>query len=303
MLDNEKFAIEKNSNIFQKNLSLDELKSLSTFLSKIFKKNLNFQFKNKFSTEFLNWLYNENPNGKAITNSVYDDEKIIAHFALIPISVIYKNEIYKSALSVFTAVDENNRGLYFFHKLASKSFELAKSNGIRFVIGVSNQVSSELFVKCFKFKLISPLDVKIGLSNFNEKNDLPHIFEIFKDNKTLRWRLNNPRFKYQIYKYNKSKKNIIFNNHYKLFKIHMGYISNKDLDFQNEIYLKKSYNLNPFNMWIGLNNNLENGLMTFNFPQILKPSALNLIIKDLSSEETDLNKKDIKFNLIDFEIF
>ena len=83
----------------------------------------------------------------------------------------------------------------------------------------------------------------------------------------------------------------------------MGFISTKDVDFQNEIYLKKSYNLNPFNMWIGLNNNLENELMTFNFPQIFKPSNLNLIIKDLNSGETDLKKKDIKFNLIDFEIF
>lgn len=303
MLDKEKFASKKNSNISQKDLSINELKSLSIFLSKIFKKNLNFQLKNKFSAKFLNWLYNENPNGKAIVNNVYEDEKIIAHFALIPVSVLYKGKIYKSALSVFTAVDENNRGLYFFHKLASKSFELAKSNGIRFIIGVSNQISSELFVKCFKFKLISPLEVKIGLSKFNEKNDSSHIFEIFKDKKTLHWRLNNPRFKYQIYKQKKLTKNIIFNNHYRLFKIHMGSIPTKNLDFQNEIYLKTSYNLNPFNMWIGLNNNLENKLMAFNFPQIFKPSALNLVIKDLNSEETNLSKKDIKFNLIDFEIF
>jgi hypothetical protein len=303
MLDKAKFATKKNSNIYQKDLSIDELKKLSTFLSKIFKKNLSFQLKNKFSAEFLNWLYNENPNGKAIVNNVYEDEKIIAHFALIPISVMYKNEIYKSALSVFTAVDENNRGLYFFHKLASKSFDLAKSNGLRFIIGVSNQISSELFVKCFNFKLISPLEVKIGLSKFNEKNDLPHIFEVFKDKKTICWRLNNPRFKYQICKQKKQKEFIIFNNHYKLFKMHMGFFSTKDLNFQNEIYLKTTYNLNPFNMWIGLNNNLEDKLMSFNFPEIFKPSPLNLIIKDLNSKETNLSKKDIKFNLIDFEIF
>ena len=78
MLDKAKFATKKNSNIYQKDLSIDELKKLSTFLSKIFKKNLSFQLKNKFSAEFLNWLYNENPNGKAIVNNVYEDEKIIA---------------------------------------------------------------------------------------------------------------------------------------------------------------------------------------------------------------------------------
>ncbi len=293
-----------NSDISQKNLSIRDLEKLSAFLCKIFKKNLNFQLNNKFSAEFLNWLYNQNPNGKAIVNNIYEGEKIIAHFALVPILVRYQKEIYKSALSVFTAVDENYRGLYFFHKTASKSFDTAKSKGIRFIIGVSNEMSSELFVKFFNFKLVSPLEVKIGLSKFNEKNDLPHNFQIFKDKKTLYWRLNNPRFKYQIYKQKNQKEAIIFNNHYKLFKMHMGFFSEKDLNFKYETNFKKTiYNLNPFNMWIGLNNNLEDKIMSFNFPKILKPSPLNLIIKDLNSKETNLSKKDIKFNLIDFEIF
>ena len=41
--------------------------------------------------------------------------------------------------------------------------------GLRFIIGVANQVSSELYVKCFKFKLISQLAVKVGLSTFKKK--------------------------------------------------------------------------------------------------------------------------------------
>ena len=301
MQDNLNFNNYKKSGDSQKKLDLQELKILSIFLSKIFRKNLNFQLKKKFSVEFLNWLYNENPNGKAIINNIYEDGKIIAHFALVPIRVMFENKTYKSALSVFTAVDKNYRGLYFFHKLASKSFEMAKSEGIRFIIGVANEISAELFVKCFKFQLVSPLNVKIGFSKFKEKNNLPHKFEILRDSNTLNWRLNNPRFKYQIYK--KKKEFIIFNNNYKLFKIYMGHFSNGDPDFQNKICTKIIYNLNPFNMWIGLNNNLQNSMMSINFPNILKPSSLNLIIKDLANEQTNLNKEDIKFNLIDFEIF
>ena len=85
--------------------------------------------------------------------------------------------------------------------------------------------------------------------------------------------------------------------------MNMGYVSNKDLDLQNKILFKDSYNLNPFNMWIGLNNNLKDTKISFNFPKILKPSSLNLIIKDLESEETNLSKEDIKFNLIDYEMY
>ena len=85
--------------------------------------------------------------------------------------------------------------------------------------------------------------------------------------------------------------------------MNMGYFSNKDLDLKKDSHVKKTYNLNPINMWIGLNNNLKNTNMTFDFPNILKPSPLNLIIKDLNSEETNINKEDIKFNLIDYEMF
>ena len=196
---------------------------------------------------------------------------------------------------------KKKRGLYFFHKLASKSFELAKFEDIRFVIGVANKISSELFVKCFKFKLISPLDVKIGLSKFEEKNNLSHKFEIFKNNEVLNWRLKNPRFTYQICK---EKNNfLIFNNNYRLFKIRMGDFAIQDTRLYKKILSEVTHNINPLNMWIGLNNNLKHTKMSFNLPKMLKPSPLNLIIKDLKSEETLLNKTDIKFNLIDFEIF
>ena len=141
------------------NHSLKQLNSLSIFLSKIFKKNLYFQLKTKFSTEFFDWLYNKNPNGRAIINNIYENNKIVAHFALVPVKVLYKKKIYKSALSVFTAVDKNNRGLYYFHKIATKSLQIAKSKGIRFVIGVSNEASAKIFINVLNFKLIS-LDVK-----------------------------------------------------------------------------------------------------------------------------------------------
>ena len=300
MSDNTEFANYKKNKNSLNNLTIQELKKLSMFLSRIFRKSLNYQLKKSYSVEFLNWLYNENPNGKAIINNVYKDEKIIAHFALVPINVVLDQETFKSALTVFTSVDENHRGIHLF-QLARKSFEHARLSGIRFVIGVANETSTELFVRCLKFKLISPLMVKVGLSNFEEKNNLPHKFEILRDKKTLKWRLSNPRFKYQIFKENE--KFIIFNNNYKLFKMNMGYVFKKDLNLQDNTLLKNTYNLNPFNMWIGLNNNLKNTKISFDFPNILKPAPLNLIIKDLNSEETNLKKEDIKFNLIDYEMF
>jgi hypothetical protein len=301
MSDNIKYSNFKKSENFNKNLTFKELEKLSIFLTRVFKKNLNFQLKKKFSVEFLDWLYNKNPNGKAIINNAYKNEKIIAHFALVPIRALYDSKTYKSALLVFNAVDENHRNLYLFYKLASKILEIAKSKNIKFVMSVASENSSQLYVKCFQFKLISPLEVKIGLSKFQEKNNLPHKFEIIRNKKMIEWRLNNPRFKYQVYKENN--KSLILNDNYKVFKMNMGYINNKELNLINKNIFKNTYNLNPFNMWMGLNNNLKNIKMSFDLPNILKPSPSNFIIKDLKSKKTNLNKEDIKFNLIDYEVF
>lgn len=301
MLKYVNFSNKKKFEISKNNLHLKEIEKLSIFLSRIFKKNSKFQLKQGYSIEFLNWLYNENPNGKAIINNVYEGEKIIAHFALVPITVLYNNRTCKSALSVFTSIDENHRNLLFFYQLANQSFELAKSLGIRFIISVASEIGSELYIKCFKFKLIAPLDVKISWSKFQERNETNHKFEILRDNATVQWRLRNPRFKYQVFKENE--KYIIFNNNYKLFKMNMGYISNIDLDLKNMIIFNKKKISTPLNIWMGLNNNLKDEKISFNFPNILKPSPSNFIIKDLENEKINLVKNDIKINLIDYEVF
>ena len=83
----------------------------------------------------------------------------------------------------------------------------------------------------------------------------------------------------------------------------MGNFSLNNKISKNNFKIINTNNLNPINMWIGINNKLKNNFKSLNLPNMLKPSALNLIIKDLKSKKTSIFKKDIKFNLIDFEIF
>ena len=293
MTDSSNINTVKNLKESYGTLSKEEIKNLSILLSQVFKK--------KISTSFLNWLYNDNPNGKAITYNFIDNEKIVAHYALVPITIIHNKSYFKAALSVSIAIHENYRGLYIFQRMVNKTFELAKSMGIEFVIGVSNKLATPLFVRCFKFKLISPLEVKIGLGEVLEKNDSSHNFEVFWNNETLSWRLNNPRFKYQIYQ--NKKKITIYNNHYKIFKIEMGNFFEENFQFLKNNKNKINYNFNLLNMWIGLDNCSWEKSFYFNMPNFLKPAPLNFIIKNLNSEKIDIEKKDIKFHLIDFEIF
>ena len=274
-------------------LSTEELKKLSKLFKIVFKKN--------FSYQFLDWFYNKNPNGPALTYNASYEQDIIGHYSLVPIKIKLNGKEHSAALSVFTAVDKEYRGLYLFNKLAKKTFELAKSKGIKYIIGVSNQISTKLFVRYFNFKLISQLDVKFGIGNIN-KIKANNKFEVAWNDRSLLWRLQNPRFNYQIY--NLGENFFVYNNFYKLFKIHLGEFKNAKFPNVLENYYTKT-NFRLFNLRIGLGHYDWKNSLYFNFPEKLKPAPLNFIIKNIFDEKDEviLEKKDIEFQLIDFDIF
>jgi hypothetical protein len=152
--------IKKGLKIKEGKLEEKEFNDLSNLFEKVFKK--------RFSPEFLKWYYLLNPNGPALQIMLTSMMKLIGHYALIPIKIKLYEKKFDAALSVFTAIDENYRGLYLFNKLANKTFELAKDKGKEFIIGVSNQISTKLFVRYFKFNLISQLDVKFGIGKIKK---------------------------------------------------------------------------------------------------------------------------------------
>ena len=234
---------------------------------------------------FLNWYYFQNPNGPAITYNAFFNNNIIGHYALIPIKIKLHDKEFDAALSVLTAIDKNFRGLYLFNELANKTFELAREKGIKFIIGVSNQISTKLFVRYFKFKLISQLDVKFGLGKIDKiNNDCD--FQVLWNDDTLSWRLKNPRFNYQSRLFKNDF--YIYNNYYKIFKLEMGRFT-KD-QFSNTVKNHKNKtNFRLFNLWIGLGKYNWKNALYFNFPEKFKPAPLNFIIKDISNQSDSLN--------------
>ena len=270
----------------------EELEKLSNLFKRVFKRNI--------SPDFIKWYYCDNPNGKAITHNIILNNNIIGHYALIPIKIRLYNDEFRAALSVFTAVDKEYRGMYLFNELASKSFEIAKKEGIKFIVGVSNNLSTKLFIRYFKFKLISQLDVKIGIGNLKKKNDKAN-FKVLWDSELIKWRLNNPRFNY------KSKitedEFTIYNNKYKFFSIEIGRFFVKKFPEIKKNLLRSKFNL--LNLWIGLGSYNWEKTFYFNLPEKLKPAPLNLIIKNLQDEENEISieKEKIEFQLMDFDIF
>jgi GNAT superfamily N-acetyltransferase len=282
-----------NIEIQEGKLDQEEFKKLSYLFKKVFKK--------EFSAEFFNWYYFLNPCGRAITNNALYQDRIVGHYAVVPIKIVMFEKKFDAALSVFTAVDEDFRGGNLFRELANKTYKHAQEKGIKFVIGISNQISTNLFIRFFKFKLISQLDVKFGFGKINKLNKKSQ-FKVLWNENSLTWRLKNPKFNYQIKFLNENL--FIYNDHYKIFNIQMAEFPKSEF---NNIFedLKNITNFKLLNLWIGLGNYDWNNSYYFNFPEKLKPSPLNFIIKDVSGENHNifLQKENMDFQLIDFDIF
>ena len=266
-----------------------ELTELGLLLTKV--------FKIKFELNYLKWLYQDNPYGKAITFNISKNRKIVGHYAVIPSEIYINNKLYKAALSLNTAVDDDFKGKGFFKIMAKKTFEKFKKKNIRFIFGVSNYQSTKLFVKKFNFQNFGELNVMFGIGNIIQNSNKKK-FKVNWNKKSLNWRLKNPKVKYTV---NHNKNKLTINSElYKIINIYMG-------EFKKDISLKIKKENNRFkllNLYIGLGNNLSN-LFYINLPKILKPSPLNFILKDLSTKNHNLKleRKHIFFQLLDFDVF
>ncbi len=100
-------------------------------------------------------------------------KKIIAHYCVVTKNYNFEKKLIRVGWSINTAVHVDHRGRGFFFDLAMKSYDLAKKNGIKAIVGVANNNSTRLFIEKLKFK---------DLGNIKWNFDL---FSIYKKRKTF----------------------------------------------------------------------------------------------------------------------
>lgn len=260
----------------------EKIKIYSELLSTVFYNT------NKFTVDFLTWQYYDNPNGKVVGFDAYSGDTLAGHYVTIPVSYYIDGKVKKGLLSLNTATHADHRGKGLFTQLAHRTYEEAKKLGYEFVIGVANQNSTHGFLKKLGFYLIAPLIVKTGIGNINFNKGLSYLVKPNWDDKSLKWRLNNPEANYL------TNKNTVISPTDKS-GIYAQLFSSKDAILS--LSTKKPF----LKLWIGIAKDLRCKGLFFNLPKRLKPSPLNLIFKDLTGELPLINKKDILFELIDFD--
>lgn len=254
----------------------------------------------KFTTEYIKWQYINNPQGKVVSfnawtipEDIHVEPDLVAHYATIPITMVLGGKKEKGLLSLNTATNPNHQGKGLFTKLATETYNYAKKNGYRFVVGVANANSTHGFLKKLGFYLVSPLEVKVGIGSPYKKIDITNKNRVFYDNDILKWRLSCPQFDYVF-----SQNAILGNRKEPFFKTCISPI----LDGIEPEKVGVNYGNSMFKLYVGLGLNL--GGMFMELPKFIKRSPFNLIFRDLTDagELPVLTKDNVIFTLMDYDV-
>lgn len=248
---------------------------------------------NKLSKGYLTWLYKDNPAGKVVGCDAFYNGMLVAHYVTIPVLYNIRGEETKGLLALNTATDDAHRGKGLFTLLAKKTYEGALLLGYKFVIGVANKNSAPGYLKKLGFSLISPLDVRIGLGSVELNSPGNYSLRSIWSSEALSWRLANPSAHY-----------FIKGRHIIASTGKPGIVAQL---FQNDNtssslpLAEKKYP--AFTLWIGIDDLKKEKKIFFSLPEKLKPSPLLLIFKDLTGTIAPFKKKDVFFELIDFDAY
>lgn len=247
----------------------------------------------KFTKEYLNWQYFENPNGAVVSfNAWTEADEIVAHYAAIPIKMKMEGRIEDGLLSLNTATHPDHQGKGLFVRLATETYKYAREHGYKYVIGVANNNSTHGFLNRLGFDLISPLHVKVGWGNAYAKNVSQSLIRVYYDEEIIMWRLRCPEFTYTI------KDGTIYGNlGIPFFRTSVAKVPENIS--QGAITLDKA----PcgLSLYIGIGADLSGYYV--NLPKFIKRSPFNLIFKDLTDGELPkLTSENIFFQLLDYDV-
>lgn len=281
--------------ITQTSIQDEKIRAYSSLLQSVFPKAAY-----RLSPSYINWLYKENPLGSVIGFDAFFEEALVAHYVTIPVEYWIEGVKKKGVLSLNTATSPAHQGKGLFKMLAEKTYERAAELGYEFVVGVANRNSTHGLTKKLGFDLVSPLDARISYGFHGDTELLPGITCAFRSEISevwLNWRLSNPSQDYKL------KRNLIVSDT-TIVGLTSVLTSTQALKAPQALSLSRLKNsYSPFNLWIGLNSFVLSRFMSFNIPMRLRPSPLNLIFKSLKSTNVHFDKREIRFDLIDFDAY
>lgn len=126
-------------------------------------------FGRELSAIMWDWAYIRNPLGDPLVNLAILEEKVVGHYAFIPIATTK----FRVLLSLTTMVSPSARKYNIFFDLANKSYDFAKQMGYEFIIGFPNKNSVLVHEKLLGWKILKTFVAQCSLQNLDNKMPIP----------------------------------------------------------------------------------------------------------------------------------
>ncbi|MFZ5661286.1 MAG: GNAT family N-acetyltransferase [Pseudomonadota bacterium] len=250
---------------------------------------------------YLRWLYTENPAGSVIGFNARVGGRLAAHYVCVPVSLELDGQRTRALLSLNTATHPDFQGRGLFTRLAEQTYQAGAREGARLVYGVANANSTPGFIRKLGFRLIAPLQAKIGigpLGRFDWGRVSRARFRLAWPAEELQWRLRNPA--------NPVRTRVQGDGS-------VGYAAATGWPMlrawtqaprpESVLVPAREGGGAVARVWLGL---MPADAGSFGFyadlPQRLRPSPLNLIVRDLSGA-LELAADDVFFQFLDFDAF
>lgn len=157
-------------------------------------------FGHEIDENLWNWAYMDNPNGNPIVSLYFNNNKLVGHYAVIPIKFTHNQKTIDAVLSMTTMVDASYRKYGIFVEQANDVYGKAAELGYKFVYGFPNKKSAPGFKKRLEWIIDDGMCVSSlsydDLQQIKTKDHSSLISFDIKDECNLHWRLNKPGCSY-----------------------------------------------------------------------------------------------------------
>lgn len=254
--------------------------------------NLVYEGKHKYDCEYFKRWYLDNPMGRVVSFNAFYGDKLVAHYACIPYKMKISGKIELGLLDIFTVTHPEHRGKGLFKLLAKTTYNYAKQNGFKFVMGIANANSFPGYQKYFpEFKFVSQLEVKMGFGN-NISHDGDKLFSVHWDEETLNWRTQCINANYL------RDGDVMWGNFKPFVQTFMGFFQNNLL---SKINIRQKGCKFSMKIYVGLGAKFKS--LYFTVPKFIKHSPFNMLFMDLTDGELpEITKDNILFQLIDLDV-
>jgi GNAT superfamily N-acetyltransferase len=255
---------------------------------------------NRFTPDYIAWLYVQNPDGNAFGFDAREDGVLAAHYVCIPAQAYIDGRVVRVLLSLNTATHPRFQGKGLFTKLAAMTYEAAGAAGFEGIYGVANANSTPGFIRKLGFQLVRPLEALVGVGRIGAVDDQtrPRAFERVWTTQALEWRCASP---YNPVSCQRRGDTWQFNSRAFGPWVHAYAELALSADMVRTVGNAPS---SPLKLYIGLMpDDVKRSGSYASIPQRFRPSPLNLIYRSLASPGSQIDQAGINFSFLDFDAY